>query len=57
MRDLQILRAIVANSAQHDFNPFFYGKVVYDTGVLSITVQTNTQLVTTTSAAAVRRAN
>jgi len=57
VRDLQILRAIVANSAQHDFNPFFYGKVVYDTGVLSITVQTNTQLVTTTSAAAVRRAN
>jgi len=31
---LKILRAIFANSAQH-FNPFFYGTIVCDTGVLS----------------------
>jgi len=34
MRDLQILCAIFANSAQH-FNPFFFGKIVCDTSVLS----------------------
>ena len=34
MRDLQILRAIFVTYAQH-FNPFFYGKIVCDNGILS----------------------